>query len=311
VRVVATCVCGSDLWNYRGINEFSKPRLIGHEGIGEVVTVGPEVGAIKPGDFVVIPFDYCCGRCPHCLAGFHNACVRGGVFGQNQSEFIRVPQADGSLVATPEAPAPEQLADLLALSDVMATGWHAAVSAGVGRHADGTVVVVGDGAVGLSGILAASTLGARRIVAMSRNPARQELARWFGATDIVPERGVEGVQAILDLTDGVGADATLECVGTNDSMRQAIGATRPGSTVGYVGVPHGVQLPIGEMFSTNVGVAGGQAPVRAYLPRLLDLVLGGGFHPGAVFDLTVPLDDVAEAYRAMDERRAIKALLLP
>jgi threonine dehydrogenase-like Zn-dependent dehydrogenase len=311
VRVAATCVCGSDLWNYRGINPFVRPRTIGHESIGEVVEIGPDVHKVSVGDFVIVPFDYCDGTCHNCRVGFHNACVNGGTFGASQAEYVRVPQADGTLVATPEEPDAELYPDLLALSDVMATGWHAAVSAGVERHRAGTVVVVGDGAVGLCGVLAASQMNAERIVAMSRHAPRQAVARAFGATDIVAERGDEGVAAIMELTHGVGADATLECVGTNASMTQAVSLTRAGSTVGYVGVPHGVELPIRQMFERNIGIAGGMAPVRHYLPILLQRVWSRKLSPSPIFDMRVSLDDVAEAYRAMDERRVIKALLQP
>ncbi|WP_028707892.1 zinc-binding dehydrogenase [Propionicicella superfundia] len=311
VRVAATCVCGSDLWNYRGINPFVRPRSIGHESIGEVIEVGPDVRKVSVGDFVIIPFDYSDGTCHNCRSGFHNACVHGGVFSASQAEVVRVPLADGTLVPTPEAPDDDLLPDLLTLSDVMGTGWHAAVAAGVERNRSGTVVVVGDGAVGLCGVLAASQMHAERIIAMSRHAPRQEVAKAFGATDIVAERGEEGVAAVLELTQGVGADATLECVGTNDSMAQAVSLTRAGSTVGFVGVPHGVELPMRQMFERNVGVFGGMAPVRHYVPILLQRVWARKMNPARVFDLTLRLDDVAEAYKAMDERRAIKVLLQP
>ena len=311
VRVVATCVCGSDLWNYRGINPFVHPRLIGHECIGEVVEVGKDVLKVAVGDFVVLPFGYCDGTCFNCRAGYHNACVQGGVFHANQSEYVRVPLADGTLVATPEAPDEHMLPDLLTLSDVMCTGWHAAVAAGVERHRSGTIVVVGDGAVGLCGVLAAAEMHADRIIAMSRHAPRQELAKAFGATDIIAERGEAGVAAVMELTHGAGADATLECVGTKESMDQAVALTRAGSTVGYVGVPHGVEFPVREMFQRNVAVAGGMAPARNYLPILLQRVWSRKIHPGRVFDMTVPLAQVADAYAAMDERRAIKAMLRP
>lgn len=311
IRVAATCVCGSDLWHFRGINPFVEPHTMGHECVGEVVEIGTSVSQIAVGDFVVVPFEFSDGTCANCESGNHQSCMHGGVFAANQAEYVRVPLADGTLVATPEEPDPDLIPDLLALSDVMGTGWHAAVSAGVERHRGGTIVVVGDGAVGLSGVLAAAEMQAERIIAMSRHPSRQDLARAFGATDVVAERGAEGVAAIMELTQGVGADATLECVGTNDSMRQAISLTRAGSTVGYVGVPHGVELPMREMFVRNVGVRGGMAPVRHYLPILLQRVWARKLRPGRVFDLTLPLDEVGEAYRAMDERRAIKAMLLP
>ena len=319
VRVTAACVCGSDLWPYRGINEVRRPRRIGHEFVGIVEEVGSEVRSLRPGDFVIAPFLFSDNTCPHCLVGMQSACQNGGGYGGRdsdglvvdggQGEYVRVPLADGTLVSTREVPDDSLVPSLLTLSDVMGTGWHAAVAAGV-REGD-TVVVVGDGAVGLCGVLAAARMGAERVVAMSRHESRQRLARHFGATDIIAERGGEGEAAVLDLTDGVGADAVLECVGTGESMNTAITVARPGATVGYVGVPHGVDLPIGEMFSRNIGVAGGVAPVRQYLPRLRDDVLAGAIDPGLVFDLEVPLDDVAEAYAAMDERRAIKSLVRP
>jgi len=319
VRVTAACVCGSDLWPYRGINEVKRPRRIGHEFVGIVEEVGSEVRSLRPGDFVIAPFLYSDNTCPHCQVGLQSACANGGGWGGKdreglmvdggQGEYVRVPLADGTLVSTREVPDDAQVPSMLALSDVMATGWHAAVAAGV-REGD-TVVVVGDGAVGLCGVLAAAQMGAERVVAMSRHESRQRLAREFGATDVVAERGSDGEDAVRELTDGVGADAVLECVGTGEAMQTAITVARPGATVGYVGVPHGVELPIGDMFSRNVGVAGGVAPVRQYLPRLRDDVLSGAISPGAVFDLEVPLADAAEAYAAMDERRAIKSLIRP
>lgn len=309
VKVVAACVCGSDLWNYRGVNALPEPMRIGHEYIGVVSEVGADVKSVAVGDFVIGPFFYSDNTCPNCQAGFTSVCMNVGGYDGCQAEYVRVPFADGTLVATPESPEAERIPDLLALSDVMATGWHAAVSAGVAPGM--TVAVVGDGAVGLSGVLAAAELGAARVIAMSRHEPRQRLATEFGATDIVPERGEDGVARIKDLTDGVRADVTLECVGTNDSIRQAIACTRAGGRVGFVGVPHGVEVPMGEMFSRNVGLVGGVAPVRHYLPGLLQRVWARKMSPGKVFDLTLPLSEVAEAYRAMDERRAIKVLLQP
>lgn len=309
VKVVAGCICGSDLWPYRGANEFKPGRTIGHESVGVVEEVGADVSSFRPGDFVVVPFDHCDNTCPHCLAGAHSACVNLGITQSGQAEYARVTQAEGSLVKTDGTPDAALLPSLLTLSDVLPTGWHAAVSAGVRRGS--TAVVVGDGAVGLCGVLAAANLGAERVIAMSRHAPRQELARAFGATDVVAERGDEGVEIVRELTGGVGADAVLECVGTDDAMRTAFDIARPGSTVGFVGVPHGVELPIRTMFDKNVGLAGGMAPVRRYLPELLELVQSGRIDPGRVFDLTLPLDEVAEGYRAMDERRAIKVLIQP
>jgi threonine dehydrogenase-like Zn-dependent dehydrogenase len=319
VRVTAACVCGSDLWPYRGVNEVSEPTVIGHEFVGVVEEVGNEVRSLKPGDFVIAPFKYSDNTCVHCRVGLQTSCVRGGFWGgpdregvmvdAGQGEYVRAPLADGTLVSTCDVPDKDQVPSLLALSDVMGTGWHAALSAGV-REGD-TVVVVGDGAVGLCGVLAAARMGAERIITMSRHEPRQEVARAFGATDVVEVRGDEAVAAVHELTEGVGADAVLECGGTNESMQTAIRVARPGATVGYVGVPHEVDYPVRDMFVRNVGVAGGVAPARQYLPQLRDEVLAGAINPGLVFDLELPLTEVAEAYAAMDERRAIKSLLRP
>lgn len=308
VRVVAACVCGSDLWPYRGENDITPGDPIGHEVVGVVEEVGTEVSSSRPGDFVIVPFCHCDNTCVHCRAGVTSACVNVDVTRGGQAEYARVTQADGTLVRT-EPPDEALVPALLALSDVLPTGWHAAVSARV--TAGSTAVVVGDGAVGLCAVLAAAQLGAERVVAMSRHADRQKLATQLGATDIVAERGEEGEERIREITDGVGADAVLECVGTGQAMSTAFRIARPGSTVGFVGVPHGVKLPVGRMFGKNIGVAGGMAPVRAYLPDLLERTLSGAIDPGKVFDLTLPLDEVSEAYRAMDERRAVKVLLRP
>lgn len=308
VRTVAACVCGSDLWRYRGIQDVPQPTPIGHEYVGVVEQVGDAVTTVKPGDFVVGGFLHSDNTCPVCRKGQHANCQHGGGYDGCQAEKIRVPDADGTLLATPTQPDEDLIPSLLALSDVMCTGWHAAVSAGV--QPGMSVVVVGDGAVGLSGVLAASRLGATTVIAMSRHEARQEVATAFGATHIVAERGDEGIAAVKQLTDGIGADAVLECVGTEDARLQAVRSARPGATIGVVGVPHG-DLPMDELFWSNKGVKGGPAPVRAYLPHLLDLVLRREIDPGQVFDLTLPLSEVAEAYRAMDERRAIEVLLQP
>ncbi len=309
VRVTASCICGSDLWSYRGENEIEPGTPIGHEIVGVVEAVGSEVRAFAVGDNVVVPFCHCDNTCPVCVKGMQAVCQNLGFTEGGQGELVTVHQADGSLVRLPEAPAANQLPALLTLADVMATGWHAAVAARVEPGA--SVAVVGDGAVGLCGVLAARELGAERIIAMSRHEPRQAVARKFGATDIVAERGAEGVAAVQELTHGIGADAVLECVGTNDAMRTALKAARPGAMVGYVGVPHGIELPVRAMFGRNVGVAGGMAPVRKYLPDLLERTLSGRIDPSPVFDLTLPLEEVAEGYRAMDERRAIKVLLQP
>jgi threonine dehydrogenase-like Zn-dependent dehydrogenase len=309
VRTVATCVCGSDLWPYRGIDKVTQARNIGHEFCGIVQEVGGAVASVQPGQFVVGGFLASDNTCPHCRAGMQVNCEQGTGYDGCQSELIRIPLADGTLVATPEQPPDDLVPSLLALSDVMATGWHAAVSAGV--RPGMTVAVVGDGAVGLSGILAASQLGADRVIAMSRHESRQQVAKEFGATAIVAERGDDGVARIKELTDGVGADAVLECVGTGESVVQAMQSTRPGGMVGWVGAPHGVDVKMRDTFWRNVGVRGGPAPVRNYLPDLVDRVWTRQIEPGKVFDLELPLAQVADAYRAMDERRAIKVLLRP
>ncbi|MDT7717991.1 MAG: hypothetical protein QOH09_3983 [Pseudonocardiales bacterium] len=309
IRMTATCVCGSDLWDYRGINPVTQPTPMGHEYCGIVEEVGSDVHSIKPGQFVIGSFFASDNTCPHCQAGFQSSCQHREPIQGAQAEWLRVPLAGGTLVATPGQPDDDLIPSLLALSDVMGTGWFAAVAARV--QPGMTVAVVGDGAVGLLGVLSAARIGAARIIAMSRHQPRQKLACEFGATDIITERGDEGVAAIKDLTDGIGADAVLECVGTAESMTQALRSARPGGFVGYVGVPHGVNLPGEELFYSHVGLLGGPAPVRHFLPELIDLVCNREINPGKVFDLTLPLDQVAEGYRAMDERRAIKALLRP
>ena len=311
VRVALACVCGSDLWYYRGDSEF-EPGPIGHEFVGIVEDVGAEVRDIAEGDFVISPFAFSDGTCPHCRHGITSACANGGFFPMNgdggQGEAVRVPLADGTLVPVPgNGHSDETIRSLLTLSDVMATGHHAAVCARV-REGD-TVAVVGDGAVGLCGVLAAKRLGAERIIALSRHPDRQEVARDFGATDIVEARGEDATAAVMELTEDVGVDATLECVGTGQAMDTAFAIARPGSMVGYVGVPHGVRLPLQEMFLHNKGLLGGSAPARAYIPELLEDVLEGKINPGRVLDFETDLDGIAEAYAAMDERRAIKSLV--
>jgi threonine dehydrogenase-like Zn-dependent dehydrogenase len=309
ITLSSTCICGSDLWPYRGINPVVEPTPMGHEYCGIVEEVGRGVTSIKPGQFVIGSFFASDNSCPHCRAGYQTSCQHKALVGGAQAPVLRVPLADGTLVATPERPSGDMIPSLLSLSDVMGTGWFAADAANVKPGA--TVAVVGDGAVGLLGVLSAKEMGAERIIAMSRHPSRQKLAREFGATDIVTERGDEGVARIKELTKGVGADAVLECVGTQESMMQAIHSTRPGGSIGYVGVPHGVALDGSELFFAHVRLHGGPAPVRRYLPQLIKLVLNGRINPGKVFDLTLPLDRVAEGYRAMDERRAIKTLLRP
>jgi len=309
IRIAAACVCGSDLWPYRGIQQVTQPTPMGHEYCGIVEEVGRAVTAVKRGQFVIGSFFASDNTCPNCQYGYQSSCVHRELVGGAQAPLLRVPLADGTLVPTPDMPAPDLIPSLLTLSDVMGTGWFAADAANVKPGA--TVAVVGDGAVGLLGILSAKQMGAGRIIAMSRHATRQRLAQDFGATDLVTERGDAGVARIKAMTGGIGADSVLECVGTQEAMLQAIQATRSGGSVGYVGVPHGVALEGQALFFAHVHLHGGPAPVRRYLPQLIDLVWKGQTNPGKVFDLTLPLDQVVEGYRAMDERRAIKALLRP
>jgi threonine dehydrogenase-like Zn-dependent dehydrogenase len=309
VRLTAACVCGSDLWPYRGVEPVGQPTPMGHEYAGIVEDTGAEVTTIKPGQFVIGSFFASDGTCANCQAGYESNCAHREFVGGAQADLLRVPLADGTLVATPGLPDQDLVPSLLAASDVFGTGWWAAIAAGV--KAGDTVAVVGDGAVGLLAVLAAAQFGAGRIIAMSRHESRRKLATVFGATDIVTERGDQGVAAIKDLTGGTGADAVLECVGTAESVSQALRSARPGGGVGIVGVPHGVSLDGQELFHSHVRVQGGPAPVRRFLPHLIDLILRGDLNPGQVFDLTLPLEQVAEGYAAMDQRRAVKTLLLP
>ncbi|WP_395245702.1 zinc-dependent alcohol dehydrogenase family protein [Agromyces sp. MMS24-K17] len=308
IRLAATCICGSDLWPYRGAEHVDHTPM-GHEYVGVVTEVGAAVSEIRVGDFVVGSFFASDNTCEICLAGYQTHCVhrQPGAATGGQAEYLRVPLADGTLVATPGQPDPDLIPSLLAASDVLGTGWFAAVAAEVGPGK--TVAVVGDGAVGLLGVLAAKQLGAERIIAMSRHADRQALARRFGATDIVEERGAEGVARIKELTGGLGAHSTIEAVGTQESMMQAIEATRAGGHVGYVGVSHDVSLDGQQLFFSGVHLHGGPAPVRRFLPDLIRRIWDREIDPGAVFDLTLPLEQAAEGYRAMDERRAIKVLL--
>jgi threonine dehydrogenase-like Zn-dependent dehydrogenase len=309
IRTSVTCICGSDLWPYRGISQFSEPGPMGHEYCGIVEEVGSAVKNIRPGQFVIGSFFVSDNTCPNCQIGYQSSCQQTEAISTAQAPYVRIPLADGTLVPTPELPPSDLLPSLLALSDVMGTGWFAADAANVGPGK--TVAVVGDGAVGLLGVLSAKRMGAELIIAMSRHPARQKLAREFGATDIVEERGEAAIKRIQDMTNGIGADSVLECVGTQESMMQAIGCTRRGGHTSYVGVPHGVELNGQQLFFSHVHLHGGPAPVRRYLPELIDLVWNRKIDPGKVFDLTLPLNRVAEGYRAMDERRAIKVLLNP
>ena len=311
IRLVATCVCGSDLWPYRGIEAIDGPAPIGHEYAGVVEETGSEVHTIKPGQFVVGSFFASDNTCPICQAGYQSSCIHREPIGAlgAQAEYLRVPLADGTLVATPGTPDDDLIPSLLAASDVLGTGWFGAVAAEAGPGK--TVAVVGDGAVGLLAVLAAAQLGAERIIAMSRHQPRQQLAREFGATDIVTERGGDGVSRVRELTGGLGAHSVIEAVGTQESIMQAIRSARPGGHVGYVGVAHGVELPGQELFFSHVHLHGGPAPVRRFLPDLIDLIWNQTINPGKVFDLELPLEQAAEGYKAMDQRRAIKTLLRP
>ncbi len=311
IRMSATCVCGSDLWPYRGIEPIGSPTPMGHEYVGIVEEVGPAVRSIEPGQFVIGSFFASDNTCEICRAGYQSRCVRAFPIAAEgaQAPFLRVPLADGTLVATPDRPPDDLIPSLLAASDVLGTAWFAADEAAV--RPGTTIAIVGDGAVGLCAVIAAKYMGAERIILMSRHEARQRLGLELGATDIVAERGDAGVARIKELTGGLGAHSVIEAVGTQQSMMQAIRATRPGGYVGFVGVSHGVELPGRELFFAELHLMGGPAPVRRYLPELIDLIWNRAIAPGKVFDLTLPLDQVAEAYRAMDERRAIKVLLLP
>ena len=309
IRIVRACICGSDLWPYRGLDAPAWPMAMGHEYVGVVEEVGAGVANVKPGEFVIGSFFASDNTCEICRSGYQSSCVHRQGVGGAQAEYLRVPLADGTLVATPGIPDDDLVPHLLAASDVLGTGWFGALAAQAGPGK--MVAVVGDGAVGLLGILSAKQLGAERIIAMSRHEQRQQLAREYGATDIVEERGDEGVERIKELTDGLGAHSVIEAVGTQESMLQAIDSTRPGGHVGYVGVAHGVELPGQELFFSHTHLHGGPAPVRNYLPKLIDLIWNRRIEPGKVFDLELQLDEAAAGYAAMDERRAIKVLLRP
>lgn len=320
VRVVAACICGSDLWGYRGVVE-AKERRIGHEFVGVIEELGSEVAGLSVGQLVIAPFVVSCGKCANCLAGWTTSCLIGGSYGAldrdghlidgGQGQYVRLPQADGTLVPVPADETDERMAAFLSLSDVMGTGHHAAISAGVGPG--GTVAVIGDGAVGLCAVLAARRLGAERIIMLSTHPDRAEMATAFGATHIVDARGDDAVNGVRELTGGLGAQSVCECVGTADSWDTALKSARAGGTIGYVGVPHGVKdgLPLQKMFGRNVSVHGGVAPARTYLPELLDDVLAGTLDPGPVFTSTIALEDIARGYDDMDQRRSIKVLVRP
>ncbi|UNK71381.1 zinc-dependent alcohol dehydrogenase family protein [Microbacterium sp. H1-D42] len=309
IKVDTTCVCGSDLWPYRGVSKLSRPTQMGHEYIGTVEQVGADVQGIKVGDYVVGSFMASDGTCEICAAGYQSRCAHVVGMGSvgTQAEYARIPWADGTLVKVEGDVTPSRRRGLLAASDVLGTGWFAAVAAEAGPGK--TVAVVGDGAVGLLGILAASRLGAERIIAMSRHASRQALAQRFGATDIVEERGDAGIARIKEMTGGYGAHSTIEAVGTQEAMQQSIRSTRSGGHVGFVGVSHGVTIDGSALFGATVHLHGGPAPVRRFLPELIDLIMTDQIDPGAVFDLTLPFDEAGEGYRAMDERRAIKTML--
>ena len=309
IKISATCVCGSDLWPHRGIQPVPQPTPMGHEYCGIVEEIGSAVRSVKRGQFVIGSFFASDNTCPNCHNGYQSSCQHREFVGDAQAPYLRVPLADGTLVATQDIPSSDLVPSMLTVSDVMGTGWFAADAANT--RPGTTVVVVGDGAVGLLAVLSAKQMGAERIIAMSRHVARQKLAREFGATDIVSERGDDGITRVLELTKGIGADSVLECVGTQQSMMQAIRSAHKGGYVSYVGVPHGVELNGEELFFAHVHLHGGPAPVRRYLPKLIELVAKGKIDPGKVFDLTLPPDQVADGYRAMDERRAIKTLLRP
>ena len=308
IRLTATCVCGSDLWPYRGIEAVTAPAPMGHEYVGIVEEIGADVTSIRPGQFVIGSFFASDNTCENCRAGYQSSCVHRQPVGAigTQADYARIPLADGTLVATPDLPTPELIPSYLAASDVLGTGWFGAVAANV--TAGDIVAVIGDGAVGLLGVLAAAHSGAERIIISSRHPARQQLAREYGATDIIDDRGDDAIARIRDMTGGLGAHGAIEAVGTREAMLQAIGSVRPGGHVGYVGVTH-AELPGDRLFFSHTHLHGGPAPVRRFLPELIELIADGRINPGKVFDLTVPLADIAEGYRAMDERRAIKTLV--
>src|SRR5436853_1116711 len=315
VAVTRACICGSDLWPYRTLGRSDIGRRMGHEAIGVVEAVGADVRTMKVGDVVVMPFAYSDGTCVFCHEGLHTSCIHGGFFGTGdvdgaQAEALRVPQADGILYVLPVGEDDALMPSLLTLSDVMGTGHHAAVVAKVALGK--SVAVGGDGAVGLCGVIAAKRLGAAQIIMMGRHQGRITLAREFGATDIVSERGPEAVERVKELTDGYGVDAVLECVGLDQSMETAIEVARPGGAVGRVGVPQHELMPGAQpSFFKNITIGGGPAPVRAYIDDLLPDVLEGRIEPGRVFDRTVDLDSVPDGYRAMNDRESIKVLVRP
>lgn len=314
VQITHACICGTDLWPYRGQGPYQSGWQIGHEWMGIVQDIGSEVRTLKRGDRVIASYDFCDGTCEFCLQGLDSACLQGGLWGfgheGGQAEAIRARFADATLIVVPPEVEEDEalLKALLPLTDVMAAGHHAAVSANV--RAGRSVVVIGDGAVGLCATLAARRLGAEQIIVLGHQPQRLALARQFGATDVLSSNGDEAVQQVLEMTQG-GAQAVLECVGTEKTIEMAVTISRPGGTVGFVGAPHGQKVPLGRMFSSNISLRGGLAPARAYLPELLAEVLAGRLNPSPVLDLTVSLDKVASGYSAMDQRQAIKVIVRP
>jgi hypothetical protein len=315
ITVSRACICGSDLWPYKTMEHDDAGRRMGHEAVGVVEAVGADVRTLKAGDVVVMPFAFSDGTCVFCHEGLHTSCINGGFFGTPdvggaQAEAVRVPQADGTLFVLPVGKDDALMPSLLTLSDVMGTGHHAAVAAEVGPGK--TVAVVGDGAVGLCGVIAAQRLGAEQIIILGRHADRIALAKEFGATDVVSERGEEAVERVRELTAGFGVHSVLECVGLEQSMQTAIGIARPGGAVGRVGVPQDETLPASQpAFYDNITVSGGPAPVRAYIEELLPDILDGRIEPGRVLDRVVPLEEVPGGYRAMDEREAIKVMVEP
>ena len=315
IRIVLGCVCGSDLWPYKSAPLTDHPRQMGHEFIGVVEETGSEVKNVKQGDLVVAPFTYADNTCEYCRRGLQTSCRHGGQWGVNgvdggQGEAARVPFADGTLVKLPVTENSELLPDLLTLSDVMCTGYHAARTAGV--KPGESVTVIGDGAVGLCAVISARLLGADRIILMGRHPARTDLGREFGATDVVAQRGQDGVEAVRELTGGFGTDRVLECVGLEDALVQSAAVVRDGGTISRVGAPQYPAVPFGFMeFLRNLTLTGGVAPARAYIEELMPHILNGGIHPGRVFDRTVALDEVAEGYRLMNDREALKVIVRP
>nr|WP_202035450.1 zinc-dependent alcohol dehydrogenase family protein [Streptomyces mexicanus] len=315
VRIVLSCVCGSDLWPYKSLEPTDAPRHMGHEFLGIVEDIGTEVHTLKPGDVVVAPFVWADNTCAYCREGLQTSCPQGGRWGVNgvdggQGQAARVPFADGTLVKLPVAEDSELLPDLLTLSDVLSTGYHAARTAGVGRG--DTVTVIGDGAVGLSGVISAKLLGAERIILMGRHRARTDLGRAFGATDVVPERGEQGIARVKELTGGEGTSKVLECVGLKDAIVQSFGVVRDGGTISRVGAPQFTDVPFGfGDFMRNITLTGGVAPARAYIEELMPHILDGSIRPGRVFDSTVGLEDIADGYRAMNDREALKVLVRP